>query len=117
MGADTQRDGDYQIIPNTIAARNPKDRSAVSTFSRVVSSIVASLTSGLRSLPVFFLFGGAGTLTVVKSLGSALLICQLKKLLHRERPPLNGVTSESLVSRTSAQRHTAVAGAHEKYAD
>lgn len=31
-----------QITPNTIAAMNPNDRSAASTFSRIVSSIVAS---------------------------------------------------------------------------
>jgi hypothetical protein len=50
-----------QIIPNTIAARKPNDRSAASTFSRIESSIVASLPESPSSYRVEgFALLGAG---------------------------------------------------------
>jgi hypothetical protein len=37
-----------QIIPTTTAARKPKDMIAAKTFSRILSSIVASYAGGVR---------------------------------------------------------------------
>jgi hypothetical protein len=69
-----------QIIPNTIAARKPKDRSAASTFSLVESSIVASNPANTCRGSV----NAGRDPRWVKKLGRLMRTCQGKKLLRRE---------------------------------
>ena len=68
-----------QTMPNTIAAMKPNDRTAASTFSRIVSSIVASMTAALvgDSCSV-----RRGDVHRYEKLGVHLQRCQVKTILR-----------------------------------
>ena len=61
-----------QTMPNTIAAMKPNDRTAASTFSRIVSSIVASITAALAGDSCSVRTGGRAPVREVRSPFAAL---------------------------------------------